>query len=78
MLASCSADSSSAALPEPLSLMPGPSSTESRCAPAMTTLLSFLPFFSASTLNVGRIWRNVLANTRIRRPAVPASVTPSG
>ena len=40
-----------AALPEPLSLMPGPARTESRCAPAMTTLSSFAPVFSASTLN---------------------------
>ena len=48
--ASCSATSRIAALPDPLSLMPGPASTESRCAPAITTLFSFLPFFSAITL----------------------------
>src|SRR4028118_2382954 len=36
--------------PEPLSLMPGPSMTLSRCAPAMTTLSVFLPGSSAMTL----------------------------
>ena len=66
-----------AALPEPLSLIPGPASTESRCAPDMTTLSSFLPFFSASTLLVGRVWRSVLAKTRIVSPGVPASAAPS-
>ncbi|SKT85682.1 Uncharacterised protein [Mycobacteroides abscessus subsp. abscessus] len=34
---SCSAVSSTAAVPVPLSLIPGPSGTLSRCAPAMTT-----------------------------------------
>ncbi len=35
--ASTSAFSSSTAEPEPLSLMPGPAETESRCAPNMVT-----------------------------------------
>jgi hypothetical protein len=39
-----------AALPEPLSLMPGPAFTESRCAPTMTTLFALPPTDSASTL----------------------------
>ncbi len=34
---SCTAVSSAAATPDPLSLMPGPSGTESRCAPTITT-----------------------------------------
>ncbi len=34
---SCTAVSSSVAVPEPLSLIPGPAGTESRCAPANTT-----------------------------------------
>ena len=45
-----SAVSSSAAEPEPLSLIPGPSITLSRCAPAITTLSVFLPSSSAITL----------------------------
>ncbi len=35
--------------------MPGPSSTESRWAPAITTLSRFLPGFSASTLKSSRV-----------------------
>ena len=50
-----SAVSSSAAEPEPLSLMPGPSMTLSRCAPAITTLSSFLPGSSAMTLKSVRV-----------------------
>jgi len=38
----CSAISISVLVPEPLSLMPGPSSTESRCAPT-TVVRSGLP-----------------------------------
>ncbi len=37
-----------------MSLMPGPAWTESRCAPAITTLSSFMPFSSAMTLTCGR------------------------
>ena len=43
----------------------------------MTTLVSSPGDVSASTLNVVSISRSVLANTRIRRPERPASVTPS-
>ena len=50
----CWAISSSAAEPLPLSLMPGPACTESRCAPAITTLSSFVPGSSAMTLTCGR------------------------
>ena len=48
--ASLSATSSSAALPLPLSLMPAPSWTLSRWAPAMTTLESSPDADSAKTL----------------------------
>ena len=50
----CSAISRSAADPLPLSLMPGPACTESRCAPAMTTLSSLTPGSSAMTFFCGR------------------------
>ena len=50
-------------VPLPLSLMPGPSMTESRCAPT-TTVFAASPFLeSAITLLVGRISENVCANT---------------
>jgi hypothetical protein len=49
-LAICSATSRMAADPEPLSLMPGPAWTESRCAPAMTTLLGLPHLLWAMTL----------------------------
>ena len=50
----CWATSSSEADPLPLSLMPGPACTESRCAPAITTLSSFVPVSSAITFFCGR------------------------
>jgi hypothetical protein len=53
--ASCCATSRSAAEPLPLSLMPGPWSTESRWAPAMTTLSSLAPGSSAITFTWGRL-----------------------
>src|SRR5687767_6836042 len=43
-LAICSAVSRIAAEPDPLSLIPGPAGTESRCAPAITTLFGFPDF----------------------------------
>jgi hypothetical protein len=54
-LAIISAVSSSPAEPDPLSLMPGPSMTLSRWAPAITTLSSSLPGSSAITLTFSRI-----------------------
>ena len=54
-LAIIRAVSRSAADPEPLSLIPGPSMTLSRWAPAMTTLSSFLPSSSAITLKSVRV-----------------------
>ncbi len=54
-LAICSATSSRAAEPLPLSLMPGPACTESRCAPAITTLLLLVPRSSAITFTCGRL-----------------------
>ena len=53
-LAMFCAISSSDADPEPLSLMPGPAWTESRCAPAITTLSSLTPGSSAMTFFCGR------------------------
>ena len=50
-----SATSSSAAEPLPLSLMPGPAWTESRWAPAITTLSLLVPGSSAITLTCGRL-----------------------
>ena len=54
-LAMFSATSSSAAEPLPLSLMPGPAWTESRWAPAITTLSLLVPGSSAITLTCGRL-----------------------
>ena len=48
--ASAIAISSCCAEPVPLSLMPGPSSTESRCAPDMSMLFGSPQLLSASTL----------------------------
>ena len=51
----CSAVSRMVAEPLPLSLMPGPSTTESRCAPT-TTVRPLRPVgVSAITLYVGRV-----------------------
>ena len=51
--------SSSAAEPDPLSLMPGPAGTESRCAPAITTLSSLTPGSSAITFFCGWFSMNI-------------------
>ena len=53
-LAMFSAISSRAAEPLPLSLMPGPAWTESRWAPAITTLSLLVPGSSAITFTCGR------------------------
>ena len=58
----CTAVSSSAAVPDPLSLIPGPAGTESRCAPAITTW-SGLPVV---------VWATTL---RLRRSSVVAAST---
>ncbi len=50
----CCAISSRVALPVPLSLIPGPSATLSRCAPAMTTCLALPPGDSAITFSAVR------------------------
>jgi hypothetical protein len=47
------ANSTSVADPEPLSLMPGPGPTLSRCAPTTTTLFGSPPRVSAITFSVG-------------------------
>jgi hypothetical protein len=51
------------ALPLPLSLMPGPAITLSRCAPTTTTLLGSPFLVSASTFTVRRISDPVLVAT---------------
>src|SRR4028118_130720 len=68
--------------PEPLSLMPGPSMTLSRCAPAMTTLSVFLPGSSAMTLwstrvSAGSTSTNAVEPAAARAPpwAKPAPTT---
>ena len=71
----CIAVSSSAAEPEPLSLMPGPDSTLSRCAPAMTTLSLFLPVFSAITLLMMRVSLGLTSTCAVEPGA--ASFSPS-
>ena len=68
-------DLDSAADPLPLSLIPGPSGTESRWAPAMTTLSSFFPRSSAITFCSVRVAMNV--STRAVDPAC-ASAWPCG
>ena len=57
------ATSRSVAVPLPLSTMPGPDVTESRCAPATTTLSARPPGVSAITLLVWRISAMVDVNT---------------
>ena len=67
----CSAISRIVPEPEPLSLMPGPSSTPSRCAPTTITL-SARPDVCATTLRVGRfgiVTRSTF--TRAVRPVGP-------
>ena len=58
-----SATSSNDAEPDPLSLMPGPASTLSRCAPTTTTLPGSPFLVSARMLTVRRISDSVLVNT---------------
>ena len=62
-LAICSAISRMVAEPLPLSLMPGPASTLSRCAPTTTTLPGSPFLVSARMLTVRRISDSVLVNT---------------
>ena len=60
--------SSSVAEPVPLSLMPGPSATLSRCAPAITTLSALPVFVSAITFSVERVSTCVVGLDVDRRP----------
>ena len=69
--------SSSVATPEPLSLMPGPVGTESRCAPTITTLSGLPVVVWAITLRLRRS-SIVVASTRVTEaPARPARASPS-
>lgn len=77
MAPSFAATSRIAALPEPLSLMPGPGSTLSRCAPSCTTLFGSPHLESAMTLWVVRISLVVLVLTWTTVPAAPASSWPT-
>ena len=69
--------SSSAALPEPLSLMPAPSWTESRCAPAMTTLSSLPERVSAITLYATRVSSSKFTVTVTFEFGTEARLTPA-
>ena len=63
-------------MPLPLSLMPGPSGTESRWAPTTTIRSARPPGVSASTLNVFVVFSVASTATRIRSPAVLARASP--
>src|SRR4051794_2056740 len=71
------ANSTSAAEPEPLSLMPGPGPTLSRCAPTTTTLFGSPPRVSAITFSVGVA--PVRSSTRKRAvlPTSPCATPPA-
>ncbi|MNR26026.1 hypothetical protein D3C85_1432120 [compost metagenome] len=73
---SSTAISNRAALPEPLSLMPAPSNTESRCAPAMTTLFGLPRRVSATRLKVSVFSRITSTTMRNCSPAVCDQATP--
>ncbi len=71
----CTAVSSTVAVPVPLSLMPGPSWTESRCAPTTTVRSSRPVGVSAITLNVSVV--SVVASTITRASTAPAPTSAS-
>ena len=66
-----------AALPEPLSLMPGPSGTLSRWAPTMTTLRGSPRRVSAITLSSVPSTRAESTLSRMVAPGVAASSLPT-
>ena len=75
-LPSCTAVSSTAATPEPLSLMPGPSGTLSRCAPTTTTSEVAPVLVWAITLRA--LKTEVLASSlRVVGPGLERSSAPS-
>ena len=64
--------------PDPLSLMPGPAWTESRCAPTMTTLSGFFPAFSAKHVGCGgRASQRIVSPDRSTNPGVVANCCPA-
>ncbi len=75
-LPSCTAVSSMAATPEPLSLMPGPSGTLSRCAPVMTTSCVDPVLVCAMTLWV-RSTRTPALSLTVAGPGLARSRVPS-
>ena len=70
----------SAATPLPLSLMPGPSRTESRCAPSIATRRAGGPGRSAITLRVRRVSATVSTSIRAcpRSASAPAPAATAG
>ena len=72
----CNAVSNTAATPEPLSLMPGPSGTLSRCAPAITTSAVEPVFVCAMTLRA-ETSRTLALSFTVTGPVWPRSVAPS-
>ena len=64
-----------AAVPDPLSLIPGPSPTESRCAPTTTCFVGSPFLLVASTLNVSTV-TVVVCERRRRRSGRPRSRAP--
>src|ERR1700753_3328378 len=75
-LPSCSAVSRTAATPEPLSLMPGPSGTLSRCAPAMTTALVDPVLVCAMMLRALKL-ATLALSLMVVGPVCPRSCAPS-
>src|ERR1700730_4202091 len=75
-LPNCNAVSRTAATPDPLSLMPGPSGTLSRCAPAITTSLVDPVLVCAITL---RAWMDLVSaeSCTVAGPMVVRSSAPS-
>src|ERR1700733_15818276 len=75
-LPNCNAVSRTAATPDPLSLMPGPSATLSRCAPAITTSLVDPVLVCAITLRAAMVLVSAESCT-VAGPTVVRSSTPS-
>src|ERR1700744_3411426 len=76
-LPSCKAVSSTAATPDPLSLMPGPSGTLSRCAPAITTSVVDPVLVCAITLRAWTVLVSAESRT-VAGPPLACSSAPSG
>ena len=75
-LPNCNAVSRTAATPDPLSLMPGPSGTLSRCAPAITTSLVDPVLVCAITLRAWMVLVSALSCS-VAGPCIVRSSAPS-